>query len=207
MLARFTVIFSALIFLCFAQSVISSPQAADVSEPSLIEHRLAHLRHGINLSDWFAQISDPAGYNKEHFETTITAQDLALIRAMDFDHVRLCIDPRPMFHSGQTDQIFSEYLNYLDTAVKMILDQGLAVELDIQADSEFKQRLANDEFVEEFGDFWRALARHSSALDPDRVFFEILNEPEGKDQFRWYGIEAKLATAIRQGAPHHTIIA
>jgi endoglucanase len=208
MLARFTVIFSALIFLCFAQSVISSPQAADVPEPSLIEHRLAHLRHGINLSDWFAQLSDPAGYTKEHFETTITAQDLALIHAMDFDHVRLCIDPRPMFHPGQADQISSEYLNYLDTALTMLLGQGLSVEIDIQADSEFKRRLANDdEFVEEFADFWRALARHYSALDPDRVFFEILNEPEGKDRFRWYGIEAKLVTAIRQGAPHHTIIA
>src|SRR3984957_17789592 len=163
MLARFTVIFSALIFLCFAQSVISSPQAADVSEPSLIEHRLAHLRHGINLSDWFAQLSDPAGYTKEHFESAITAQDLALIRAMDFDHVRLCIDPRPMFHPGQADQISSEYLNYLDTALTMLLGQGLSVEIDIQADSEFKRCLANDdEFVEEFADFWRALARHYS---------------------------------------------
>lgn len=110
-----------------------------------------------------------------------------------------------MFHAGQADQISSEYLNYLDTAVKMILDQGQAVELDIQADSEFKQRLANDEFVEEFADFWRVLARHYSTFDPDPVFFEILNEPEGKDQFRWYGIEVKLATAIRQGAPRRTI--
>ena len=207
MLARFTVIFLVLVFASVTPSAFSSPQAAIVTEPNLAEQRLAHLRHGINLSDWFAQLSDPAGYTKQHFQTAITAQDLALIRAMDFDHVRLCIDPRPMFHPGQADQISSEYLNFLDTALTMILDQGLAVELDIQADSEFKQRLANDEFVEQFADFWRALARHYSNLDPDRVFFEILNEPEEKDQFRWYGIEAKLATAIRQGAPRHTIIA
>jgi len=39
------------------------------------------------------------------------------------------------------------------------------------------------------------------------VFFEILNEPEMRDPYRWYGVETKLATAIRQGAPAHTIIA
>lgn len=44
-------------------------------------------------------------------------------------------------------------------------------------------------------------------LDADRVFFEILNEPEGRDRYRWYGVEAKLAAAIREGAPEHTIIA
>ena len=29
--------------------------------------RLAHIRHGINLSEWFAQVYDPKGYTKEHF--------------------------------------------------------------------------------------------------------------------------------------------
>ena len=173
-----------------------------MSEPGTAEHRLAHLRHGINLSDWFAQVFDPKGYTKQHFETSITAEDMALIHAMGFDHVRLCLDPRPMFHSNQAEQISSEFLGYLDTALKMILDQGLAVEIDIQADRDFKQRLGtDDEFVEQFADFWRALAQHYSTLDPDRVFFEILNEPEGKDRYRWYGVEAKLATAIRAGAP------
>jgi len=27
------------------------------------------------------------------------------------------------------------------------------------------------------------------------------------DRYRWYGVQAKLATAIREGAPHHTMIA
>ncbi|HEV3329632.1 MAG TPA: cellulase family glycosylhydrolase, partial [Bryobacteraceae bacterium] len=133
---------------------------------------------------------------------------LDLIQAMGFDHVRLSVDPRPMFHARQADQIASDDLGYLDAAVKMILDRGLAVEINIFADGEFKQRLAtDDEFVEQFADFWRALARHYATLDADRVFFEILNEPEGKDRYRWYGVEAKLAAAIRDGAPEHTIIA
>lgn len=176
--------------------------------PASAKARLAHLRHGINVSDWFAQVGDPAGYTKEHFETAITAHDLDLILAMGFDHVRLSVDPRPMFHARQADQIASQQLGYLDAAVKMILDRGLAVDLNIFADEEFKAKLASDdEFVEQFADFWRALGRHYASLDADRVFFEILNEPEGKDRYRWYGVEAKLAAAIREGAPSHTIIA
>jgi len=153
-------------------------------------------------------VGDPAGYTKEHFDAAITGRDLDLIQAMGFDHVRLSVDPRPIFNARQADQITAEDVQYLDAAVKMILDRGLAVEMDIFADSEFKQKLAtDDEFVEQFADFWRALARHYANLSADRVFFEILNEPEGRDRYRWYGVEAKLAAAIREGAPEHTIIA
>jgi endoglucanase len=174
----------------------------------VLQRRVAHLRRGINISDWFAQAGDPSGYTKEHFETAITAHDLDLIQRMGFDHVRLSVDPRPMFHARQADQITPQDLAYLDAAVKMILDRGLAVDITIFADAEFKAKLASDdEFVEQFADFWRALARHYANLDAERVFFEILNEPEGRDRYRWYGVEAKLAVAIREGAPQHTIIA
>ena len=39
------------------------------------------------------------------------------------------------------------------------------------------------------------------------MFFEILNEPEARDAFRWYGVQSFLAAAIREGAPNHSIIA
>ena len=52
------------------------------------------------------------------------------------------------------------------------------------------------------GGRWR---KHYASWDADRVFFEILNEPEMRDPYRWYGVETKLAAAIRQGAPANTI--
>jgi len=130
-------------------------------DSSLAHRRAAHLRYGINLSEWFAQVYDPKGYTKEHFETWNTAHDIALINAMNFDHVRLSINPQPMFHRNQADRIPADYLAYLDAAVKMILDQGLAVILDMHPDSDFKQKLvADDSFVEQFEDFWRAFTLH-----------------------------------------------
>lgn len=169
--------------------------------------RLAHLRHGINASEWFAQVYDPKGYSKEHFQSWTTAQDIALIQAMGFDHIRLSVNPEPMFRYNRADEIPADYLAFLDAAVKEILDHGLAVVIDLHPESDFKAKLAHDDFVEQFSDYWRALARHYSNLDPDRVFFEILNEPEMSDRYRWYGVQAKLAAAIRNGAPSHTIIA
>jgi endoglucanase len=170
--------------------------------------RLAHIRHGINLSEWFAQVYDPKGYTKEHFQNWNTASDIALIKAAGFDHVRLSVNPQPMMDAARRPGGSEEYFGYLDAAVKMILDAGLAVEIDMHPNSDFKERLTKeDDFIARFADFWSMVAQHYSSWDPDRVFFEILNEPEMHDAYRWYGVEAKLAAAIRRGAPANTIIA
>lgn len=166
------------------------------------------MRHGINLSEWFAQVYDSKGYTKEHFESWNTSADIALIKAMGFDHVRLSVNPQPMMEAARRHDGTAEYFGYLDAAVKMILDAGLAVQIDMHPDSDFKAKLAKeDEFVQRFADFWSMVAQHYSSWDADRVFFEILNEPEMRDAYRWYGVEAKLAAAIRRGAPVNTILA
>src|ERR1700680_1795542 len=135
--------------------------AQTASDSGVAQRRAAHLRHGINLSEWFAQVYDAKGYTKEHFEGWTTAQDIALIKSMGFDHVRLSVNPQPMFRRGQADRIPEEYLGYLDRAIQMILGQGLAVIIDVHPESDFKQKLATEDgFVEEFADYWRALARH-----------------------------------------------
>jgi endoglucanase len=151
-------------------------------------------------------VYDPRGYTREHFAAWTTAQDLALIRAMGFDHVRLSVNPEPMFRRRNADRIPAEYLAYLDAAVQSILDHDLAIEIDLHPESDFKHRLDDDGFVEELADFWRALAQHYADRDPERVVFEVMNEPEMRDRERWYGIETRLVAAIRAGAPRHTIV-
>lgn len=194
---------SVFLFLIF----VSLASAQTVPLSSVPPSRLAHLRHGINLSEWFAQVYDPRGYTKEHFQNWTTSADIALIQSAGFDHVRLSVNPQPIMDAARRPGGSAEYFGYLDAAVKMILDAGLAVEIDMHPDSDFKARLKEDDPVERFADFWHTVAQHYSSWDPERVFFEILNEPEMHDRYRWYGVEAKLAAAIRRGAPTHTIIA
>src|SRR5262249_1450611 len=187
-----------------------SEALAQVSPPlsAVPANRLTHLRHGINLSGWFGQVYDPKGYTKDHFHTYITEPDIALLESWGFDHVRLPVNPQPMFRSGHADELPPEYLGYLDEAIRMILKHGLVVMIDVHPDSDFKARLANDDnFVPQFVDFWRGLAAHYAKFDPNLIFFEILNEPEFRDRYRWQGIQSRLAAAIREVAPQHTLIA
>jgi len=194
--------------LCLFLVSLSGAQTSSSGPPSTVPgSRLAHLRRGINLSEWFAQVYDSKGYTKEHFESWTTAADIALIKSAGFDHVRLSVNPKPMMDAAGRTNGTAEYFGYLDAAMKMILDAGLAVEIDMHPDSDFKAKLNDDEFVERFADYWRMVARHYASWDQERVFFEILNEPEMRDRYRWVGVEAKLAAAIRQGAPGNTILA
>jgi len=167
--------------------------------------RLARLRHGINLSHWFAQSSD---YSRAHLESHTTAEDIALISSIGFDHVRLTLEPAPLFNEEDPGSLKAEYLKYLDNSLDLILAHGLAVIVDIHPSDEFKKRLSsNDRQIEAFGKFWRALAQHLATRDPERVFLEVINEPMVEDGYRWFGMQGKLISAVRSGAPRHTIIA
>src|SRR4029079_11488381 len=144
--------------------------------------RAAHLRRGVNLSHWFSQA---ANYSKERLETHTTAQDIALIKSMGFDHVRFPIEPAPLLSDTPDPSVLNTtYLQYVDRALDMILGAGLAVVIDIHPSDEFKLRMNGDERgVEAFGKFGRFFASHLSKRDPDFVFLEVINEPMVEDGY------------------------
>src|ERR1700757_2782570 len=92
--------------------------------------RAAHLRHGINASEGFAQVYS-GKYDPSHFDTYITPDDIALMKQMRFDHVRLSINPAPMFHNGNADHLPPDYLAYIDKAINTMLQNNLAVIVDL----------------------------------------------------------------------------
>lgn len=169
--------------------------------------RAQHLRHGINASEWFAQ--SPNDYSAARTNRYIDDNDIALMARLGFDNVRVSIDAVPLqqFPHG-ADGLNAGFLGRLDHAIDTMLADGLAVEVDLHPQSDWKQQLrTGNEQVERFAMLWRRLAAHYSSRDPERVFFEILNEPEVNDAYRWAGIQARVAAAIREAAPRHTIIA
>ena len=96
-----------LVVLCFAIVFIStfSTSQDTVSKNSPAFTRAQHLKHGINLSEWFAQVYDKRGYTKEHFETWNTSDDMALIKSMGFDHIRLSANPEPMMNVREPQKL------------------------------------------------------------------------------------------------------
>ncbi len=170
--------------------------------------RAQHLKHGINASEWFAQHSHD--YSAKYTDGYTDEADIALMAKLGFDGVRLSIDPVPleqsMNHWGSGSN--TDFLVRLDRVVDAMLANGLAVQIDIHPEEPYKQAVKNgNEGVERFVMLWRRLAAHYANRDPERVFFEIMNEPEVNDPYRWAGIQAAAAQAIREAAPKHTIIA
>ena len=169
--------------------------------------RAQHLKRGINASEWFAQSA--RDYSAARTNRYIDDADIALMAQLGFDSVRLSIDPVPLEQYPRgADGLNGEFVARLDHAVDTMLAAGLAVQIDLHPEENYKLQLrsGNDQ-IDRMTSLWRRLAAHYASRDTDRIFFEILNEPEVGDAYRWAGIQARVAAAIREVAPKNTLIA
>jgi endoglucanase len=187
-------------FALIAPSSLPAQQTND-----LAFQRAQHLLRGINTSDWFAQSSD---YSVQRLRTFTTPDDIHLIYQLGFDHIRLSIDADPLLAWQRNQPNGIAFMEELDSIVKLAVEQKLAVVIDLHPQTHYKQSLLQgDEPVKRFAMLWRSLATHFAPFDPDYVLFEIMNEPEQPDTYRWQGIQSLVAEQIRTAAPNHTIIA
>ena len=172
---------------------------------SLASQRAEHLRRGVNLSMWYAQTRD---HSAEHINTFTTPADFALIKSLGFDHVRLSINPQPLIDSAPLGSLKIDAMARLDNSVQQILAAGLNVILDIHPEQDWKDAMVKgNDGPQQFYAFWSTFAGHYATTDPNRVFFELMNEPNLSDGYRWEGIQARAIERVRQVAPQHTIIA
>lgn len=197
-------LFSLAVLLAFVLPAAAQNRSADVQTAFT---RAQHLRRGINVSHWFSQ--NPGDYSARHTDTETTPDDIAVIAKLGFDNVRLSIDAVPLEQFPRNAEgLNADFVSRLDRAVDTILADGMAVTIDVHPEDSYKQAMrADNSAVDRFEMLWRKLAAHYAGRDPDRVFFEILNEPEVNDPYRWAGIQARIAAVIREVAPRQTIIA
>src|SRR5579871_6634847 len=191
-------ILSIAVCLCFSSSP-SNAQSASVPGS-----RVAALQHGVNLGRFHDGIFENDGY------ACCSEDDLKLVHKLGFDHVRILLVPGKIFDSLKPEAIHGPTLDQLDTTVRNCLQAGLSVILAMSLEEDrFKGKLGSDDnFAADFAVFWKALAAHysTSGFPADRLFFEILNEPDIENN-QWSEIQTRLAAAIRQGAKENTILA
>ncbi len=166
--------------------------------------RLARLTKGIGVSDWFAQSpdNDPNG----HLNPENMAKDVALIKAMGFRHIRLPFSEATIADGNMPTTLNPEKIKRLGAAVDMIIAGGLGVIADYTGGSR-KALEKDDAAMNNFVALWRVLAKNLSSRDPEWLFLEVLNEPQMTDGARWNVIQKKALAAIRESAPHHTLLA
>jgi endoglucanase len=182
-----------------------SAQPADSSlEHALASRRAAVLTDGINLSGWFGGWGD---YSAEHTATYITAADFQAMHEMGIRYVRFPLDPMLLTQGGLLAPNKEQIWMRIDNALDMAMNAGLAVDFVVFPRDDYKKQLDSQAGVDRFILLWQVLAKHLSGRDPDRFFFELMNESEEQDPYRWIGIESAVIKAIHQIDPHHTIIA
>src|SRR4030095_161666 len=133
-LKRIQQLFALFLFVAILPHVSNVATKAQ-EKPVNLAARFGRLRRGVNLSHW---VSHAANYSKSHLDTHTTAQDIALIKSMGFDHVRFPLEPAPLLSDTPDPAILNAtYLQYIDNALDMILATGLAVVVDIHPSDEF----------------------------------------------------------------------
>ena len=191
----------------FALMTVGIPAFAQdhATDVKLAFTRTQHLRHGINASEWFAQ--NPGHYSAAETSAYTDDADIALMAQIGFDSVRLSIDAAPL-ERGFFEHDDSNFVGRLDHAVDQMLAKNMAVQIDVHPESDYKKKVnTTGDGVERFLMLWRKLAAHYSDRNPDLIFYEIMNEPEERDAYRWAGVQARAAAAIRSVAPKNTIVA
>lgn len=193
-----------LVALAMPTALLAQDRAADVRTAFA---RAQHLRHGVNASIWFAQHAPD--YSAHHTDTETTPEDIKTMARLGFDNVRVSIDAVPLEASLHgTAGPNADFVARLDKAVDAILATGMAVQIDLHPEGAYKQGVrTSNEAVDRLVMLWRELAAHYANRDVERVFYEIMNEPEVNDPYRWAGIQARVAAAIREVAPKNTLIA
>jgi endoglucanase len=180
-----------------------SQVAAVTTRKGLAFQRAQRLRRGLNLSNWYSGTGD---YSSARLNAYMSVADMRMIKQLGFDHVRLNVAPEFLIASATSGTLSPVAISRLDQTVNELTGAGLNIVLEMQPEESWKKLLATDDGVENLLKLWTTLASHYSSTDPDRMFFEVMNEPSG-DRRRWDEIQARAVAKIRSAVPRHTIIA
>jgi endoglucanase len=162
------------------------------------------LSRGVNLSHWFAQSFE--GYGAQHLDRFVTQADIARIAAAGFGHVRLGFEPDIVFAREGAPALDEAMVARLVGAVEMIAATHLAVVLDMHPVGAAKDRYLTPAGADRLVANWTLLAKRLAAIDPGRVAFEILNEPEPVKGDAWWQLQGRIVTAIRAVDANRTLV-
>jgi len=159
--------------------------------------RLATLARGFNLTSWL----DASPLRRPDMAV------LTRLHARGFTHVRLPVTAEFLMDAFSGAQEIARQSAELDRAIDGLIAIGFGVSLDMHPGSRFAELyLAEPKRAYDLLEaLWRSLARRYAHRPADRLFFEVLNEPNVNRRV-WNADGPRLVEAIRREAPAHTIV-
>jgi endoglucanase len=190
-------------WLAFALAILGSPLTPNpVSACSQLIHNVPAsvveaLSRGFNLDGWFNE--------KESAPPSIEL--LRQLRTAGMSHVRLPVPAERVMPRFASKADREERLREIDHALSELISLGYHVSLDLHPGDQFNRlhRQDRDASMQEMKDSWTDLARIMRHHPADRIFAELLNEPD-LDADRWQKEAEELAGVVRQLLPRNTII-
>jgi endoglucanase len=188
----------ALLSLLSISVVLSNPATACPSLTHTVPaDRIAALSRGFNADGW---ITGP--------RPAAPADGLLVeLRRAGMTHVRLPVPAEPLMERFASKAERDDRLRALDRALTKLMSLGYYVSVDLHPGDQFN-RLHREEpaaSMQAMKDAWTNLARILRRHSADRVFAELLNEPDLGAE-RWQTEAEELAGLVRQLLPRTTII-
>ena len=168
------------------------------------ENLLRALGRGVNLSIWYTYREQP-GIDPAYWYPAGT--DWPRLKALGMRHVRVQFEPA-YFHDSATSEVLrSARVAALRRDLAQAWEHGLVVVLAAEPPTTEKARLVRDEAgIAELAAFWRVFAKALQDVPPDRLVFELLNEPGVPDAAANRALMQRLVDAARSAAPGHTLV-
>jgi endoglucanase len=159
--------------------------------------RIAALSRGFNADGWLN------GPNS----TPPAAGLLQQLREAGMSHVRLPVPAERMMPRFSSKAERDDLLHHLDRALNQLTSLGYSVSVDLHPGDRFNRLHRQDlaAAMKEMKNAWTDLAQVIRIHPSQRVFAELLNEPD-VDAGKWQTEVEELAAFVRQRLPDTTLI-
>jgi endoglucanase len=159
--------------------------------------RLEALARGFNLA---GQLDSPSS-------ALLHEELLRTLYSRGMRHVRLPVPAETVMSGFGTKDAVERQLQALTRFVGQLIDIGYAVTVDLHPGAQFQvmHRDKPAEALAALKDAWQMLARVIGRFPPDKVFAELLNEPDVSAE-RWQSEMRQLAEFVRKLLPDTTLI-
>jgi endoglucanase len=170
---------------------------------------------GVNLGGWISQYQK---FDKEHFDTFITGQDIEQIAGWGMDHVRLPVDYPVLEDDDQPFAYRPQGLRYIDDCLEWCQARGLGLVLDLHkapgysftetltnGDPRLNTLFAGGVEQERFLKLWEMFAKRYQDVR-EGLAFELLNEIVLPDSEPWNRLAGKALQVIRSVDAERTVI-
>ena len=138
-------------------------------------------------------------------EWEIGDNDIAVAKAIGFDHIKLLLTADEFIQNGSLNQA---NMPFVEKTVDQILASGLPCVIDLHPEGKFKARyVGTDTGLVQMFSFYKAFATYlAERWSPQQVAFQLMTEPFGNKPGDWNRISDEMVAAVRSVMPYHTLI-